>query len=131
MPPAPHLLLIVAALSCGDSDAPMARFSGSVRDAETAAPIADASVGFWSNIPFESSVRLGHARTDADGRYTATVKSPPGYAGPNCAVMKVIVSAPGYGTQEIPVEWLTDEMLCTRRRAATIEFTLYAETGEP
>jgi hypothetical protein len=41
---------------------------------------------------------LGAATTDAEGRFVARVTAPPGYAHPNCAVMRAQVSATGFET---------------------------------
>jgi hypothetical protein len=77
-----------------------------VRSAQTATapsrPIAGASVRvYWEGGGFVAPGDrrlLGEATTDAGGRFETRVDTPPGYAGPNCAVMRPEVSAPGFRT---------------------------------
>ena len=103
-------LLLAAATACklfdNDDEPGSLALSGTVRSARTATapsrPIAGASVRvYWEGggfvMPGDGRL-LGEATTDTAGRFAARVAAPPGYAGPNCAVMGAEVSAPGFQT---------------------------------
>ena len=116
MPTMPRLarpvcaLLLASAAACklfdGDDDPGSLALSGTVRSARTATapsrPIAGASVRvYWEGglaRPGDGRL-LGEATTDTAGRFEARVATPPAYAGPNCAVMRAEVSAPGFETE--------------------------------
>jgi hypothetical protein len=103
-------LLLASATACklfdGDDDPGFLALSGTVRSAPTATapprPIAGASVRvYWEGGGFVApgdGRLLGEATTDTAGRFETRVATPPGYAGPNCAVMRPEVSAPGFRT---------------------------------
>ncbi len=119
----------LASAACSSDGDASVRLSGTVREAETNAAVAGASVGIWSFVPGEPSTRLGLATSDAGGQYAVTARPAPGYAAANCAVMRAVVSAPGYVTLDLPLELVVDTQACSRTAAATANFTLYPDAA--
>lgn len=103
--------------------------SGVVRSAELSAPIHGAVVRIDFVEPFGTRrTPMATATTGVDGRYQVSLGAPPGYAYVNCSVLEVEVSAPGYITTWMPLEWVVSREEC-HSGAVSLDLELYTEPG--
>lgn len=98
--------------------------TGTVMVAETAQPIANATVEVYSNPFLGEGYLMETVKTDALGRFNVRIEEQRTYAKPNCAAMTLWVTAAGYDNGGPPDLGTNDDPTCeSGTSTVTVELT--------
>jgi len=113
------LIALAACDLTGSGDDPL-HIEGAVVSSVTGQPVAGATVSIeFISILNESLGELPDRKADGQGRFTARVDRIRGYARPNCAVVWIEASAPGYSSRGSRLSGPPGDMACGSGRATT------------
>lgn len=98
--------------------------SGAVRDGGTHLGIGGARIRVSGRAPYTSTAVLATTTTDGSGLYTLRIPPPDNYAGANCTVMEVDVTAAGYIASSGVLDWyIADDCASGGRYTADFDLT--------